>query len=117
VTKFKSTTPKEPHNGFAEMDHALLQSAPAARFTAIVTYEVVGDVGNRVKHERHPILEAVHVEPITAPAALQTVQELQDSAYQVRTGETQLDLPQVGDEPDGFVDADAEADALEAADR
>ena len=109
MTKYKSTTPKEPHNGFADMDQALLQSAPGARFTAIVTYEVVGDVGNRVKHERHPILEAVHVEPITATAALQTVQDLQDSAYQVRTGETQLDLPQVGD--DAQVDEDEAVEA------
>ncbi|MBF4625513.1 hypothetical protein [Clavibacter sp. VKM Ac-2872] len=98
MTKYKSTTPKDPRNGFAEMDHELLQSPPGARFTAIVTYEVVGDVGNRVKHERHPILEAIHIEPITAPDALVTVSELQDSAHQVRTGETQLDLPQVGDE-------------------
>jgi hypothetical protein len=109
VTKFKSTTPKEPHNGFADMDQELLQSPPAARFTAIVTYEVVGDVGNRVKHERHPILEAVHVEPITAPNALQTVRELQDSAYQVRTGETQLDLPQVGDVEQDEADEEVEA--------
>lgn len=96
--QFNNGKIEDQHNGLVDMQQELLAFADTDRVTAIVTYEVTKDVRDRKKGETYPVVRPTHIEPITSPEALATAKELQASAYQVRTGETALDLPDVDDE-------------------
>jgi hypothetical protein len=78
----------------AELQHGPL----GERLTAIVTYEVV-DKGSHVESGDYTTVKPIHIEPITYPETLQSVQELQQSAYQNRTGESTLTFPEHDEKP------------------
>jgi hypothetical protein len=93
--QFNNGKIEDQYNGLVDMQQELLAFGDTDRVTAIVTYEVTKDVRDRKKGETYPVVRPTHIEPITSPEALVAAKELQVSAYQVRTGETALDLPDV----------------------
>jgi hypothetical protein len=76
-----------------------LQAGPLARHvTAIVTYEVV-DKGSHVENGDYTVVKPIHIEPVTESTSLLEVQELQQAAYQNRTGEQTLTFPEHDEQP------------------
>jgi hypothetical protein len=87
-------------NGLVDLEHELLGFTDADRVTAIVTIKVTKKTHDMESGEDYPVVKLTHIEPIRSPEALEQAKALQQSAYQVRTGETALDLPSVDDETD-----------------
>ncbi|ROS62172.1 hypothetical protein EDF38_1275 [Frigoribacterium sp. PhB160] len=85
-------------NGLVDLERELLDFTDADRVTAIVTIKVTKKTHDMESGEDYPVVKMTHIEPIRSPDALAQVLELQQSAYQVRTGETALDLPTVDDD-------------------
>jgi hypothetical protein len=92
--------PADPHNGLTDIEGDILAAPHGEMVTAIVTFQRTKRVEDEVKQENYPVIRMTHIEPITSAEALETVKEMQAAAYQVRTGETQLDLPTVDDAAD-----------------
>ena len=82
-------------NGLTDLEQELLNFTDADRVTAIVTIKVTKKTHDMESGEDYPVVKLTHIEPIRSPEALEQVLALQQSAYQVRTGETALDLPDV----------------------
>ena len=97
-------------NGLVDLEQELLGFTDSDRVTAIVTIKVTKKTHDMESGEDYPVVKMTHIEPIRSPEALEQVKALQQSAYQVRTGETALDLPSVSEE-------DAAAEAAEVAAR
>ena len=88
---------KDEYNGLDAVEHMLLGFTDADRMTAIVTFKVTKKTQDMESGEDYPVVKMTHIEPILSPEALEQARGLQQSAYQVRTGETALDLPDVED--------------------
>lgn len=93
--------PAEPHNGLADIETDILNAPHGELLTAIVTFQRTKRVEDEVKQENYPVVRMTHIEPITSAETLAQVKALQVSAYQVRTGETALDLGSIDDEEAG----------------
>ncbi|MBF4628926.1 hypothetical protein [Curtobacterium flaccumfaciens] len=86
-----------------EIDEVLAAAQLGHKVTAIVTYEVIGHLDTA--DGRQSRVKAVHIEPM-AGDGVDAAQALQQSAYQVRTGNETL----------GIFDEDgAEAESMDAA--
>jgi len=96
-------------NGLVDLEQELLGFTDSDRVTAIVTIKVTKKTHDMESGEDYPVVKMTHVEPIRSPEALEQVKALQQSAYQVRTGETALDLPAPADDE---ADWDARATQL-----
>lgn len=89
---------KDEYNGLDAVEQDLLGFNDADRLTAIVTFKVTKKTQDIESGENYPVVKMTHIEPILTPEALTQAKGLQADAYQVRTGETALDLPVVDDE-------------------
>lgn len=100
-------------NGLTDLEQELLGFTDSDRVTAIVTIKVTKKTHDMESGEDYPVVKMTHIEPIRSPEALEQAKELQQSAYQVRTGETALDLPSVTDDEEEAHEAAVQADVAE----
>jgi len=91
AVQIQPAKPKDQHNGLVALEQSLLEDT-SMQVTAVVTYRMAKVVEDIKKDETYPVVFVQHIEPITDASALATVQQLQAAAYQVRTGETELDF-------------------------
>jgi transaldolase len=82
---------EETRDGLQEVDvdGALAQAQLGHKVTAIVTYEVIEHRDNA--DGSSTLVKAVHIEPMTGDG-IAAAQQLQQSAYQVRTGNETLGI-------------------------
>jgi hypothetical protein len=79
-------------NGLSAIELDLLRFTDSDRITAVVTYKVTKQTHDLESGDDYPVIKATHIEPILSAEALAQAKELQQAAYQLRTGETQLSL-------------------------
>lgn len=91
-TSLKRGMPQAQHNGLYGSEDRLMQLGVKGRTTAIVTFEVADIKSSEAEHSRFPLVEMVHIEPITGVSDLETLQGIQEEAYKSRTGADQLNF-------------------------
>lgn len=89
--------PGEELNGLNELQEPLLE-ADAEDVVVVATMRVTKIVDNVEKGERYPVVRLARVEPLLDESARETAAQLMQGAYEARTGNEALDLPEDGDE-------------------
>lgn len=90
-----------------EVDEVLAHAQLGHKVTAIVTYEVIGHLDTA--DGRQSRVKAVHIEPLFERLAA-SAQDLQQQAYQVRTGNETLGIFDAEQTPADDEDPDASLD-------
>jgi hypothetical protein len=86
------------HDGLQPLEADILKAPKGETVIAITTYERVKRVEDESKTDYYPVMKIKHIEPIVTADARSQAEALQLAAYQVRTGENQLDLDFSGKE-------------------
>lgn len=91
--------PAEQNNGLVELESTLLDERTPEPIVAVVVIDRHGLKFVDEKQEWSATVKLRHIEPMSGVAE-ETARKLLESAYQVRTGETTLDIGIADDEPE-----------------
>jgi hypothetical protein len=98
TVQLSGQVPGEQLNGLADLEPELIKDE-TMRVTALCTFEVTKIVHNVQKQDTFPVVRLLHIEPVKGDLE-KKAKALQLSAYQSRTGENTLDLPDVDESGD-----------------
>ena len=95
-TVLKQGMPKAERNGFFGNEETLIELAKAGRqVQVVVTFAIPKVNHDEIADERYPMVEIVHIEPMSDDKDEAAALKLREKAYKARTGENALDVEDV----------------------